>query len=130
MNLAPAVNLPHVVDEVRGVFARYEAALIANDVAVLDELFWDSPLTVRFGLAEVHYGAAAIRAYRQAFRPPPNMPRELRNLVITAFGEDFATADVEFLRDGDPLGRQSQTWVRFPQGWRVVSAHVSMLPKS
>lgn len=109
------------------VFARYESALIANDVAVLDEFFWDNPLTVRFGIHEIHYGAEAIRAYRQAFRPPANMPRKLRNLVITTFGEDVATADVEFLRDGDPLGRQSQTWVRFPEGWRVVAAHVSML---
>jgi 1-carboxybiuret hydrolase subunit AtzH-like protein len=130
MSVAPAINLPHVVDELHAAFARYESALIANDVAVLDEFFWDNPLTVRFGIGEIHYGAAAIRAYRQAFQPPPNMPRSLRNLVITSFGEDFATADVEFLRDGDPIGRQSQTWVRFPGGWRVVSAHVSMLPRA
>lgn len=124
--MIPAINLPQVRAEVLAAFERYEAALIANDTSVLDEYFWDSPLTVRFGIAEIHYGAEAIRAYRQAFVPPPNMPRTLRNLVITTFGEDFATADVEFLRDGDPVGRQSQTWVRFPEGWRVVSAHVSM----
>lgn len=123
----PAVNLPHVLAELSAVFERYEAALIANDVAVLNALFWDNPLTVRFGIAEIHYGAEAIRKYREQFVPPPNMPRQLRNLVITTFDENFATADVEFLRDGDPVGRQSQTWVRFPEGWRVVSAHVSML---
>lgn len=127
MNAPLSINLPHVVGEMQAVFERYEAALIANDTAVLDELFWDDPRTVRFGIAEIHYGADAIRAYRKAFVPPANMPRALRNLVITTFGEHFATADVEFLRDGDPLGRQSQTWVRFDAGWRVVSAHVSML---
>lgn len=124
---APAINLPHVVAELGAVFERYEAALIANDVAVLNALFWDNPLTVRFGIAEIHYGADAIRKYREHFVPPANMPRQLRNLVITTFDENFATADVEFLRDGDPVGHQSQTWVRFPEGWRVVSAHVSML---
>lgn len=127
MSLSPEVNLPHVVAAMTRVFERYEAALIANDVAVLNELFWDNPLTVRFGIAEIHYGAEAIRRYRELFVPPANMPRQLRNLVITTFGETFATADVEFLRDGDPVGRQSQTWVLFPEGWRVVSAHVSML---
>lgn len=124
---APAINLPHVLAELSAVFERYEAALIANDVAVLNALFWDNPLTVRFGIAEIHYGADAIRKYREHFVPPPNMPRQLRKLVITTFDENFATADVEFLRDGDPVGRQSQAWVRFPEGWRVVSAHVSML---
>lgn len=122
-----AINLPHVVAELTAVFERYEAALIRNDVAVLDELFWNSPLTVRYGIGENLYGADAIRAYRAAFVPPANMPRSLRKLVITTYGEDFATADVEFLREGDPVGRQSQTWVRFARGWRVVSAHVSML---
>lgn len=123
----PDINLPYVLKALTAVFERYETALIANDIAVLDELFWNSSLTVRFGISENHYGADAIRAYRQAFVHPANMPRQLRNLVITTYGENFATADVEFLRDGDPLGRQSQTWVRFPAGWRVVSAHVSML---
>lgn len=127
MTSSPAINLPHVLVEISQVFARYEKALISNDVQVLTELFWDNPLTVRFGISEIHYGADAIRRYRDRFAPPANMPRQLRNLVITTFGETFATADVEFLREGDPVGRQSQTWVKFPAGWRVVSAHVSML---
>ena len=127
MTTSTAINLPRVVEELTRVFERYEDALIANDVAVLNALFWDNPLTVRFGIAEIHYGADAIRSYREHFVPPANMPRQLHNLVITTFGEDFGTADVEFSRDGDPVGRQSQTWVRFTEGWRVVSAHVSML---
>lgn len=122
-----AINLPHVLEEVTAAFDVYEAALIANDVAALDRFFWDSVLTVRFGIQETHYGAQAIRAYRQAFVPPPNMARTLRHCVITTFGEHFATANVEFLREGDPVGRQTQTWVRFTDGWKVVSAHVSML---
>ncbi len=122
-----SVNLPEVVAEVVAVFDRYETALIANDVAVLDELFWDSAYTVRYGIAEILYGAAAIRAWRQAFVPPGSMARSLRHRVVTTFGQQFATVDVEFLRDGQPVGRQSQTWVRFGVGWRVASAHVSML---
>ncbi len=122
-----SVNLPEVVAEVVAVFDRYETALIANDVAVLDELFWDSEYTVRYGIAEILYGAAAIRVWRQAFVPSGSMARSLRNRVVTTFGKQIATVDVEFLRDGQPVGRQSQTWVRFGVGWRVVSAHVSML---
>ncbi len=122
-----SVNLPEVVAEVVAVFDRYETALIANDVAVLDELFWDSEYTVRYGIAEILYGAAAIRVWRQTFVPSGSMARCLRNRVVTTFGKQFATVDVEFLRDGQPVGRQSQTWVRFGVGWRVVSAHVSML---
>ena len=119
------INLPHVVAELSAVFDRYEYALIANDVVTLDELFWDSEFTVRFGIHEILYGAEAIRAWRQTFMPLANMERSLRNLTITSFGERFATADVEFLRASNPVGRQSQTWVRFASGWRVVSAHVS-----
>ena len=122
-----SVNLPEVVAEVIAVFDCYETALIANDVAVLDELFWDSAYTVRYGIAEILYGAAAIRAWRQAFVPSGSMARCLRHRVVTTFGQQFATVDVEFLRDGQPVGRQSQTWVRFGVGWRVTSAHVSML---
>ena len=122
-----SVNLPEVVAEVVAVFDRYETALIANDVAVLDELFCDSEYTVRYGIAEILYGAAAIRVWRQAFVPSGSMARSLRNRVVTTFGKQFATVDVEFIRDGQPVGRQSQTWVRFGVGWRVVSAHVSML---
>jgi hypothetical protein len=119
------INLPDVLAEVTAVFDRYERALIGNDVRTLDELFWDSPLTVRYGFAENLHGFDAIRAYRagQALQSPP---REILRKVITTYGRDFATANVEFRRvDGPHVGRQSQTWARMPEGWRVVAAHVS-----
>ena len=120
------INLPDVIAEVRAVFDRYEQALVRNDVAVLDELFWDSPHTLRYGLAENLHGYDAIRAFRAA-RPAQGLARTLQRTAITSYGRDFATANTEFLRAGGPAGRQSQTWVRTPQGWRVVSAHVSLL---
>lgn len=120
------INDPRVVAEVEAAFRRYEAALVANDIATLDELFWDSPHTLRYGASENLYGSEAIRAFRAA-RDPAGLARTLRNTVITTFGADFATANTEFLREGQPLGRQSQTWVRLPQGWRVVAAHVSLM---
>lgn len=121
------VNLPEVVAEVVAVFERYEQALVGNDVAVLDELFWASPCTLRFGATENLYGYEAIRAFR-AGRPAQGLAREIFNTVITTYGRDFATANTEFRRVGsDRTGRQSQTWMRTPQGWRVVSAHVSLL---
>lgn len=121
------INLPDVLAEVNAAFARYEQALVSNDVAVLDELFWDSPLTLRFGATENLYGYQAIQAFR-AGRPSAGLARELHNTVITTFGRDLATANTEFRRLGsDRTGRQSQTWMRTPQGWRVVSAHVSLL---
>ncbi len=122
------INLPEVLAEVAQVFARYEAALVNNDVAVLDELFWDSPHTVRYGAGENLVGIDAIRAFRAA-RSPAGLARRLGNTVITTYGRDFATAMTEFRREGNAAtGRQSQTWVRFAQGWRVVAAHVSLLP--
>ncbi|OBS07953.1 oxalurate catabolism protein HpxZ [Acidihalobacter prosperus] len=124
----PEINLPVVVAEVEAAFARYEAALVGNDVAVLDELFWDSPHTLRYGVGENLYGYAAIAAFR-ASRPAQNLARELVNTVITTYGEDFATANTEFRR-GEVRGRQSQTWMRTPEGWRVVAAHVSLLPRA
>lgn len=121
------VNLPDVHAEVAAAFARYERALVDNDVAVLDELFWDDPATIRYGATENLYGYDAIRAFR-AGRSPAGLARTLRNTVITTFGRDVATANTEFVRAGsDRVGRQSQTWVRTPRGWRVVSAHVSLL---
>ena len=121
------VNLPDVLLEVRAVFARYEDALVHNRLDVLDELFWPSALTVRYGVAENLVGIEAIRAYRAA-RPSAGLGRTLRNTVITTFGRDTATAMTEFRREGGTeLGRQSQTWVRFPEGWRVVAAHVSLI---
>jgi len=124
----PAVNLPDVQAEVRAVFARYEEALVNNRVDVLDELFWPSALTVRYGTAENLLGIDAIRAFRAA-RPAAGLARTLGNTVITTFGRDFATAMTEFAREGSAAtGRQSQTWVRFADGgWRVVAAHVSLL---
>lgn len=120
------INLPDVVAEVQTVFERYEAALVSNDVATLDELFWNSAHTIRYGVAENLYGYAAIAAFRSA-RPSAGLERTLANTVITTYGRDFATANTEFQRSGRQ-GRQSQTWVRMPEGWRVVSAHVSLLP--
>jgi hypothetical protein len=119
------LNLPDVVAEVSAAFAAYEQALVTNDVAVLDELFWDSPHTIRYGATESLYGYAAIQAFRAA-RPSVGLERTLRNTVITTFGRDLATANTEFERNGR-IGRQSQTWARMPEGWRVVSAHVSVL---
>jgi hypothetical protein len=120
------INIPEVVAEVTAAFERYEAALVANDVAVLDELFWDSSLTLRYGIAENLHGYDEIKAYRAA-RPSVGLARELERTVITAYGRDMATANTLFRRGGR-LGRQSQTWARMPEGWRVVSAHVSMMP--
>ena len=121
------INRPDVLAEVAAVFARYEDALVHNKVEVLDELFWDSPLTVRYGAGENLLGIAAIRAFRSA-RSPAGLARTLANTVITTYGNDFATAMTEFRRAGSArCGRQSQTWVRLPQGWRVVAAHVSVI---
>jgi hypothetical protein len=123
------INRPDVLAEVQAVFARYEDALVNNRVDVLDELFWDSSLTIRYGAAENLLGIEQIRAFRNA-RPATGLARTLANTVITTFGTDFATAMTEFQRD-DPqkVGRQSQTWVRTPAGWRVVAAHVSVIPR-
>jgi hypothetical protein len=121
------INLPEVLDEVRAQFARYEKALTGNDVDVLDELFWDSPHTLRYGVGENLYGAAEIAAFRAA-RPAVGLDREVLRTAITSFGRDFATTNIEFRRVGSArIGRQSQAWVRTPQGWRVVAAHVSLL---
>ncbi|MBK6470719.1 MAG: oxalurate catabolism protein HpxZ [Betaproteobacteria bacterium] len=121
------INLPDVHDEVTAVFARYEDALVNNRVDVLDELFWPSEHTVRYGVGENLRGIEAIRAFRNA-RPAQGLARTLQHTVITTFGRDFATAMTEFRREGgNKTGRQSQTWVRLPQGWRVVAAHVSLM---
>jgi Protein of unknown function (DUF3225) len=121
------INLPDVHAEVAAVFARYEHALVHNDVAVLDELFWPSEHTVRYGVGENLHGIQAIRAFRAA-RPSVGLARTLDHTVITTYGRDFATAMTEFRREGQArTGRQSQTWVRLPEGWRVVAAHVSLL---
>ena len=123
----PSINIPEIVAEVSAAFARYEAALVGNDVATLDGLFWNAPHTVRYGVTENLYGHDEIRAFR-AGRSPAGLARSLQHTVITTFGRDFATASTEFRRVGsDRIGRQTQSWVRFPEGWRVVAAHVSLL---
>ncbi len=121
------INRPEVHAEVSAAFARYEDALVNNKVGVLDELFWDSTHTVRYGVAENLVGIEAIRAFRNA-RPSQGLQRTLQHTVITTYGRDFATAMTEFRREGgNKLGRQSQTWARLPTGWRVVAAHVSLI---
>jgi hypothetical protein len=122
------VNLPDVRAEVEAAFARYEAALVSNDVAVLNELFWVSPLTIRYGGAEILHGHAEIAGFRAA-RSPVGLARTLERTVIVTYGRDFATASTLFLRDSMPgkVGRQMQTWVRMPEGWRIVAAHVSVI---
>ena len=121
------INLPTVLAEVTAAFARYEQALVSNDVTVLDELFWNSPHTLRYGVTENLHGYEAIQAFR-AGRPAQGLARMLENTVVTTYGTEFATANTEFRREGSSkTGRQSQTWMRTPEGWRVVSAHVSLL---
>jgi AtzH-like len=121
------INLPAVHAEVSAVFARYEDALVHNRVDVLDELFWASESTVRYGMGENLRGIEAIRAFRAA-RSATGLARRLEHTVITTYDSDFATAMTEFSREGDPrVGRQSQTWVRMASGWRVVAAHVSLI---
>ena len=120
-----AINLPDVLAEVQVQFVRYELALTTNDVAVLDELFWDSPLTLRYGATENLYGSDAIRTFRSA-RPATGLARTLLKTVITTYGHDLATANVEFQRAGASRpGRQSQTWMRTAKGWRSSGAAIS-----
>ena len=121
------INIPEVLAEVITQFARYEKAVTSNDVAVLDELFWDSPHTLRYGATENLYGYSAIQDFR-AGRPSQGLERAILKTVVTTYGHDFATANVEFQRAGSARsGRQSQTWLRTADGWRVVAAHVSLL---
>jgi hypothetical protein len=121
------INLPNIVAEIEAVFAQYEDALVNNKVDVLDALFWNSPHTLRYGVGENLYGYDAIAAFR-AGRSSANLQRGILRTVITTYGHDFATTNIEFQRDGsDRIGRQSQTWMRTELGWKVVSAHVSLL---
>ena len=122
------INLPDVVAEVTDAFRRYEVALVSNDVAVLDGFFWQSPHTIRYGATENLYGYDAIAQFRSN-RSPQGLDRRLSHTVITTYGRDFATTNTEFQRQATgKTGRQSQTWLRTDQGWKVVSAHVSLLP--
>jgi ketosteroid isomerase-like protein len=122
------LNIPEVIAEVTEAFTRYEQALVANDVATLDALFWNSPHTLRFGISENLYGYEAIAAFRNG-RPPMDLTRQLRNTVIVSYGRHLATANTEFQREGSRLaGRQSHVWLRTEAGWRIAAAHVSLMP--
>jgi hypothetical protein len=119
------INDPQVLAEVSSAFQRYQDAIISNDIAVLNELFWNNALTLRYGAGENLYGHAAIAGYRSA-RNPAGLAREETKRVVTSYGRDFATTNIEFTRSSR-LGRQSQAWVRMPEGWRIVAAHVSFM---
>lgn len=121
------INLPDVVAEVTHAFNRYEAALTRNDLAVLDELFWRSPHTLRYGATEDLIGYDEIREFRMS-RPSKGLNRTLQQTLITTYGRDFATANTEFTKAGESrIGRQSHTWLRLREGWRIVAAHVSWM---
>jgi hypothetical protein len=122
------VDLPDVLAEVTAQFARYEQALVTNDVAVLDELFRDDPRTLRYGGGENLYAYREIMAFRAA-RPSVGLMRRTDRTVITTYGRDMAVASTLFYRDSAPgkVGRQMQTWVRFAEGWKIVAAHVSVI---
>ena len=122
------IDIPAVKAEVEAAFAAYEKALVENDVATLDRFFLDAPSTIRYGVGENLYGYAEIAAFR-AGRSPAGLARTLERTVITTYGRDFAVASTLFRRASAPgkVGRQMQTWLRTPEGWRVVAAHVSII---
>lgn len=124
------INNPEIIAEVRAVFDRYEAAIAANDAAVLDSSFWDDPRVVRYGITELLYGIDAIRAFRASVKS--YAPRAQKKITITSFGRDFATTNLEFQRlDSGLIGRETKIMARIPgQGWRVVSAHVSLMAQT
>ena len=121
------INDPTAMAQLTHAFAEYEQALVTNDIATLDKLFWTSPHTLRYGVAENLYGFDAIQAFRNG-RPAHNLARTVTRSALTTFGADYGVANIEFIRAGsDRIGRQSQSWVRFDEGWRVVAAHVSLM---
>lgn len=122
------IDIPEIKAEVEAVFAEYETALVTNDVEVLDRLFLKAPTTIRYGGGENLYGYDEIAAFRSA-RSPQGLARRLDRTVITTYGTDYATASTLFYRDSAPdkVGRQMQTWLRTPDGWRVAAAHVSVI---
>jgi hypothetical protein len=128
---AMEINLPEVKAEVEVAFAVYETALMANDAATLQTLFWNSPHTIRYGINEILYSWEEIGAFRAA-RSPVGLARVISRTVITTFGRDFATASTLFHRESQPgkVGRQMQSWARFDDGWHVVAAHVSVIDKA
>jgi ketosteroid isomerase-like protein len=122
------INLPDVLREAQAAFESYEQALRANDLARLDDFFWRDPRVVRYGVADIQHGFDAVQAWRRS-APYIGPERVALRTVITTFGHDFATAMTEFRNTPSaPLGRQMQTWVRGPEGWRIVAAHVSFMP--
>ena len=125
------INLPEILTEVTAQFARYEKALVTNDVAVLDELFRNDKRTLRYGIGENLYGYEAISGFR-AGRSPVGLNRRTAKTVISSYGRDTAVTSTLFYRDTAPgkVGRQMQTWIRFPEGWRIVAAHVSIIDES
>jgi hypothetical protein len=122
------IDIPDVKAEVEAAFAKYEQALVTNDVATLEALFWDDGRTIRYGVGENLYGMDAIRAFRRG-RSPVGLTRRTEMTVITTFGRDFATASTLFYRESSrgKVGRQQQSWARLPEGWRIVAAHVSLI---
>ena len=124
------INDPEIVAELAALYPRYETALVSNDADTLTAMFWDSPHALRFGATENLHGVEEIATFRKA-RPGANLARTIKRLDIVTFGRDFASVTLEFERaigDRTVQGRQSQTWVRLPEGWKIVSAHVSTLP--
>ena len=127
---AMLINDPATVAELRELYPRYDQVLVSNDVDTLVTMFWASPYVARFGPSESLYGIDEIEAFRKG-RSPVNLARAIKRLDIVAFGKDFASITLAFEREtqgGITRGRQSQTWVRLPEGWRIVFAHVSILP--
>jgi hypothetical protein len=122
------INAPEIVAEIEAALARYETALVERDVVTLDDSFWNAPEVVRFGTHENLYGAEAIRAFRRSRKPGGHAKAGVRRTVISTFGTDFATVSLEFDARRGGTGRQQQSWVRLPEGWKVVAAHVSYLP--
>ena len=120
------INDPVVLAEVSVAFDVYEVALMTNDMEAMDVLFWHSPLAVRYGAADAQYGIDEIREFRKA-RAGGSPRRKVIRRSVTTFGSHFATTNIEFIREDSPaIGRQSQSWIKFTEGWRVVSAHVSL----
>jgi hypothetical protein len=123
------IDLPHIVAEVTAAFQRYERALMANDVATLNEIFCNDPRTIRYGVGENLYGHAEIAGFRAA-RSPVGLARTISRTVITTYGRDMGVASTLFHRTPGKVGRQMQIWVRFPDGWHVVAAHVSVIDEA
>jgi hypothetical protein len=126
------INEPEVIAELSALYQRYETALVTNDVDTLVRMFWDGPQVMRFGATENLYGPAELEAFRKA-RPAANLARTIKRIDIVTFGRDLGSITLEFERsvNGEIVrGRQSQTWVRMPEGWRIVAAHVSLFPKN